>query len=114
MTTTFITGDRSNAGVYVPLVAIEIARALGHGDKIATGDSANGVDAMVRDLLQRADVEFDVLTGFADDFDDRNAHAEALCENVVVIHTAPEKSRAVASFLQNDDVRLVTHMDLLV
>ena len=112
--TTFITGDRSNSIVYGPLVAIEIMRALAHGDEIVTGDSESGVDAMVRDFAQRADFEVDVIATVGGDFDERNARAQVLAQRIVLIHTAPDQSRAIASLLQDDDTRLVTHMDLMV
>lgn len=115
MTTTFITGDRSNASVYFPLVAIEMMRALAAGNDIATGDSEQGVDRVVREFGDHAGVEVFVVPTPDGDFDTRNANVCDLIDwSVVLVHSAPEKSRAIASLLQDDDTRLVTHMDLLV
>lgn len=99
-----ITGDRTMAAVYGPLVAIEMLRAVAAGATILTGTTERGVDAIVTEFGAKSGVE---VTATDD------VPADAL---VVYVHADPHTSSRLKPFLAagDDAVRIVTPADLLV
>ena len=109
----FITGDRSMTPFYPGFAAVEMLRALGGGDSLATG-SLEGVEAVVRELASQADVPLEqwahVETGEGKpDFDELFARlAEDADVRVVVIHFDPAVSSVVAALFRHFDDDRVT------
>lgn len=123
VTKVFITGDRSLSPAYLPLVSIEMLRAVASGVKVVTGDQP-GVEALVRELARAAGIEVEVVTlavvsdkPTADEWDARHtALVEAEIE-VIAVHSDPHASSVVKSLFRttsDDAVRVVTPADLLV
>lgn len=106
---TFITGDRKGHPAYVPLVAIEMLRAVAQGDKIVTSDN-HGVDAIIREFGERAGIEVEVrptprdangkrdYAAFMSDLDDDESFRE-----LVILHLAPHESQLVANVVAHVD-----------
>src|SRR4051812_12356231 len=117
MSKVFITGDRSQGPFYIPLVAIELLRAVNDGDEVATGENG-GVEQIVRDVAERAGVHIRVVPGDKSMFAERHAALAKEGYTVVVVHSAPEASSLLPSVLEafpaDNDVRIVTHADLMV
>lgn len=119
--TTFITGDRSPALIYGGMAAIEMIRAMGHGELIATGDN-EGVEAMVRQIAEQAGVEIEIVESSRTpegkvDHAARAAYVEEAYTKVVAIHADPHDSRVIQALLtafeDSERLRLVTPVDLL-
>lgn len=118
----FITGDRSMSAMYMPLIAIEMLRAVSAGAKVSTGDNTFGVELVVRELAEKAGVEVEVVPmtvagekPTADEWDAR--HAALTDTEIVAIHADPHASSVVKSLfrvMDDDAVRIVTPADLLV
>lgn len=118
---TFITGDRSMAIFYPGQVAVEMIRALGQGNGIATGEN-DGVEAIVRALANEAGVEIGIVTNPETPLEngkvDWDARHATLPDHMTVVgvHADPHDSRVLQSVLRvvpDDRVRLVTAVDLL-
>lgn len=114
----FITGDRSFSPAYMPLVAVELLRAVGAGDEIATGE-LGGVEDIVRTLAAMSNIDIKQVPGDKTMLAERAVALEADGWSVVVIHTAPELSsvwRTLVDAFGDDDerIRLATHGDLMV
>lgn len=106
MSKLFLTGDRKVAEPYVPIVAVEMLRAVAQGRKIVTSDN-HGVDALVRAFGENAGVEVEVITTPRDaeghrDYPALFASLEGF-EDVALVHVEPQSSRLVKAALALDD-----------
>lgn len=118
----FITGDRSMTPFYPGFVAVEMLRALGNGDTLATG-ALDGVEAVVRELGAQAGLADLELWGHQltdegkPDFDELFARlAKDEDVRVVVIHFDPAVSSVVGALFRNfadDRVTLRSPADLM-
>lgn len=119
--TTFITGDRTPGPLYVPLVAVELLRAVAQGEAVQTGENG-GVEEIVRELGSLAGIEVSVVPGTKAEFNTRHDTVASSGARAVAIHTEPHSSSLIPSLLQSfsnagrsdDAVRIVTHADLMV
>lgn len=118
----FITGDRSMTPFYPGFVAVEMLRALGEGNTLATG-ALDGVESVVRELAAQADVQVEQwghLVREEDgkpDFDELFARlAKDEDVRVVVIHFDPAVSSVVGALFRHfadDRVTLRSPADLM-
>jgi hypothetical protein len=111
----FITGDRSLSPLYTPLVAIEMLRAMNAGKHVVTTDS-NGVAHIVRDLAQRSGVEITVLPApISGDWEEYHENVVRVYqpEEIVAVHVDPLASSVLKSLLNRDELRVVTHAELM-
>lgn len=127
MTTTFITGDRSDSLIYPGLVAVEMLRVLGRGQTISTGSNPTGVDALVRHLADAAGVEVILVPLPVTTTDEGKPNWDEVARDVlelpylsevVAIHTDPHASSIIRALMNamdatDDLLRLVTPAELL-
>lgn len=119
--TVFITGDRKLASPYPPMVAIEIMRALGAGEQVATGTQEFGVEQIVRDFADQAGFPLQVWAGLQDATYESKAQLLLTDSDqplVVAIHVVPQESKWIAAlahaFADNERLVLRTPVDLLL
>lgn len=119
MTNVFITGDRSGANPFMAgMIAMEMLRAAGAGDKIVTGDNP-GVEEIVRKIADDADLAIDVVQSPRVDgsehidWDRRHRRLRDDEVKIVLFHVDPMSSRvgrSLMSIMPDDQLKLVSFL----
>ncbi len=111
----FITGDRSYALPYLPLVSIELLKAVKSGSQIVTGENS-GVEEIVREFAHEAGLDISIVSN-RDSWDERHREVVAgLDADFVVVHVDAMESSVARSVLEvaaSDRVHLVTMAEML-